>query len=467
MRFEQSNIAPTNEFLKGQTVGRLFGGNTTQTSAKLSMYAEQRFIPFITYSPRLFDGWAKMRMSFEFDWTWGDVNYSTGGNVGGAFAGDVVNMQTQNLFVEFRPQKNVFVNAGLTRLFDNVRVPWYTLTDVLLTTGYRLAFWGSDATGMAGHYYLSDWKFKAGFYQLYENRIEMVDDVHMAELHAEYDLDIVNSLGFSLWYARDRANGAGGVSILGQGLNSNLSNYNGVFNFNFGDEDYKADIFWLGTHFHGNNLLQQGRFGYNGFLVANLGQAYTDTRTIDIMGFAGNLRGIYQYGKNANDHISVDAIFTTGDEENINDGKYTGVLTGNNWTSPGAVYFSTGLYLLMPHGFVVNRFYAAVLDIQNIGYGLGLANVNFSHDLVPNKWRIKAGFGSGVAPVAPAGGGNTIGSEINFNLRYRPKVYMDIELHAAYLKLGDFFDSKLTNGDLDKRPQDPWTVFATLRWIMF
>ncbi len=32
MKGTASNIAPTNEFLKGQVVGRLFGGNTTFTS---------------------------------------------------------------------------------------------------------------------------------------------------------------------------------------------------------------------------------------------------------------------------------------------------------------------------------------------------------------------------------------------------------------------------------------------------
>jgi hypothetical protein len=38
MRSELSNVAPTNEFLKGQVVGRLFGGNTTQTSDQTSCF---------------------------------------------------------------------------------------------------------------------------------------------------------------------------------------------------------------------------------------------------------------------------------------------------------------------------------------------------------------------------------------------------------------------------------------------
>ena len=42
-----SNIYPENDFLKGQVVGRLFGGNTTKTSNEhTSAYIEQRLIPF-------------------------------------------------------------------------------------------------------------------------------------------------------------------------------------------------------------------------------------------------------------------------------------------------------------------------------------------------------------------------------------------------------------------------------------
>ena len=119
---------------------------------------------------------------------------------------------------------------------------------------------------------------------------------------------------------------------------------------------YKADIVWLGSHFHGNPTLKQGRFGYTGFAIANMGVAETKVQSVDIFGLAANLRLAYKYGKNRNDYLALDGVFTTGDDNNISDGKYSGVLTGNNWTAPGAVFFSHGLYLLLPHGNVVNRF---------------------------------------------------------------------------------------------------------------
>ena len=475
MRSEMSNVAPTNQFLKGQVVGRLFGGNTTRTSTSTSRFSEQRFLPMITYSPKLFDGWAKMRMSFEFDWTWGDANYGAGGNFGGAFAGDFVNMQTQNLFLELRPKKNLFINAGLLRLYDNVRVPYYTFTDHLIYKGYRLALFGSDATGVGTHWFFApNQRIKAGAYQLYENNTEEDDDVVMFEVDYERDIDIETSGGLSVHYLRDHANGEGGVSILGQGLNSGLSDYNGVFNFDLSGQPYDGDILWLGTHWHGDPLLAQGRTGWSGFAFWNTGRVATASRDIDINGFASNLRVAHRYGPFKMDQVALDMTYTSGDDDNVSDGTYSGVLTGNNWTAPGAVFFSHGLYLLLPHGNVVNRFNAAVIDIQNLGYGLEAVSLTASKELVPNKWLVKTGFGAGRATNPPDGNNPNfaaidpnIGVEANLNIRYRMRVFMDLELHAAHLWLGDFYDSPIVNGDSESRPRDPWTAFVTLKWIMF
>ena len=47
------------------------------------------------------------------------------------------------------------------------------------------------------------------------------------------------------------------------------------------------------------------------------------------------------------------------------------------------------------------------------------------------------------------------------------RVFMDLELHAAYLWLGDFYDHPEVNGNKMERPMNPWTVFATFKWISF
>ena len=44
---------------------------------------------------------------------------------------------------------------------------------------------------------------------------------------------------------------------------------------------------------------------------------------------------------------------------------------------------------------------------------------------------------------------------------------MQLELHAAKLWLGDFYDSPAVNANASSRPDNPWTVFLTYKWLMF
>jgi len=112
-----SNFYAENELLKGQIVGRLFSSNTTRTGQQ-TFYFEQRILPFFIYQPKLLDGKAILRASFEIDWTWGDASYGVGGNYGSAFSADQVNLQTQNVELELLPAKGWAVNLGLQGLFD-------------------------------------------------------------------------------------------------------------------------------------------------------------------------------------------------------------------------------------------------------------------------------------------------------------------------------------------------------------
>ena len=108
--------------MKGQIVGRLFGANTTKSfENQTANYHEQRFLPFFIYSPSIFDGQVTLRTSFKIDYTWGDTAYGVGGNSGGALSTSQVNLQTQNIEVEYRPALTWAVNIGLQRLFDTPR----------------------------------------------------------------------------------------------------------------------------------------------------------------------------------------------------------------------------------------------------------------------------------------------------------------------------------------------------------
>jgi hypothetical protein len=142
-------------------------------------------------------------------------------------------------------------------------------------------------------------------------------------------------------------------------------------------------------------------------------------------------------------------------------------MTGNNWGSPVSIFISHGAYILFPHGNVVNRFVSAVNDPSNLGYGVTGAVFNAHKDLIPHKLNAKVGGAFALSNVAPGGGGFNIGQEANFRISYAPKVFMNIELHAAYLWLGDFYDSPTVNGNAASRPANPWTAFIVYRWLMF
>lgn len=467
------NIYPENDLFKGQIIGRLFGQNTTKTSDTVrTFYVEQRLLPFFIYQPRLFNGKAILRASFEIDWTWGDVNYGVGGNFGSAFSADQVNLQTQNVELELLPWKGWAINLGLQRLFDTPYNPYRTYFDKMNRSGYRLAYWGSDAVGINVRRDYDHGSWRLGFYQLYENLVSKDDDVTLAEYTVHKHLNRLWNLGGSVYWLRDRANGAGGVSILGQGLNSALADYNGVYRFPLGADPYQADVFWLGSFFSRNEDMMWDNWSVTGFVNANLGtvrqlKSGTWTKTVDIAGVAANLRVNYRYGQTEQDAITLDALYSSGDN-GIEDGTYSGVLTGNNWGSPGGIFISSGSYLLFPHGNVVNRLVAAVNDIANRGNGLTGGTMNLSKAFIPHRWYGKVGVASAFSNVEASGnGGFIIGSEVNGMAGLQLGPFMNVEVHGAFMSLGDYYDSPATNGGVAERPANPWTAFLVFKWLMF
>lgn len=475
-----SNFYPESDFLRGQVVGRLFGKNTTRTSdTAVSAYIEQRIIPFFVYQPNLFNGRAILRASFEIDWTWGDVAYGTGGNLGGGISADQVNIQTQNIELELIPWPRWTINLGLQRMFDTPYNPYRTLFDKMTQTGYRLAYFGTDAVGISFRHDRDFARYKLGFYKFYENDIYRDDDVNMFEAIAETSVTNKWKLGGSLYYVRDRSAGKGGVSILGQGLNSLLNDYNGTFKFKFGSDPYKADVLWLGTFFSRNTDYMLDRLHLSGFFNYNFGRADVNRaggweKGADISGFAANLKTVYRYGQTTDDHIKLDLIYASGDDNGINDKKYSGVMTGNTWGAPASIFISSGAYILMPHGNVVNRYTPAIADLSNMGYGMTAATATLSRSVITHKFTTRVGGAAALSNSEPLAGGSFIGAEANAALIYNIGTFMSLELHGAHLWLGNFYDSadsrygsEVNGGTYGVRPVNPWTVFLVYKWLLF
>ncbi len=480
-RAEMTNISPQNDLFRGQVVGRLFGPNTTTTSDKRAVFVEQRFLPFFIYEPRLTNHKARLRASFELDWTYGDSSNSAGGNFGGGFNADQINLQTQNLEVEFDlPRPGWHLNLGLQRMYDTAYHPYTTPVSTLLNTGERLAFWGSDAVGLSMHGTEGDWRFKAGAYQLWENLIQEDDDVWIIDGAVDRHIMRTWHVGLTARYLRDSSQGEGGLGLLGQGPDSQLANYMGTYRFTIPDdvEEWRGHFAWLGLNSSYNPGFAAGRWMASGFAVGNFGQIVTSIpeqsgdfeKLTNVLGLGADAKVGFRYGRSTKDHVTAELVYSSGDDDGLEDGTYSGVVTGNTWGGPGAVFASTGSYLLLPHANVVNRFYAAVLDLSNAGFGLTAGVLNARYDIIRNKLSAKLGFAAGRSNVQPLDGDNFIGAEYNLNVSWRIRPMLDLDLHAAYLDLGGYYDSPeivdLEDEDV-AAPRDPWTTFVTLKWLMF
>lgn len=469
-----SNVAPTSGILQGQVIGRMFGRNTTTTFDEVGHYTEQRFVPLFVYSPRILDGFATFRGLFKIDYTWGDQAYGTGNNAGGAINAGQINLQTLMANVDIRPSDRYNVVVGLQRIFDGARDPNVTSLDVYQNSGYKLAYWGTQAVGVAGFSQLTPaTRARLGVYQLWENLIIRDDDVSLAMLDVEHVAAPGLEIGADLWYVRDRAQGAGGISILGQGLNSALAEYNGATRLDL-PQRYLADLVWLGTRFTYNRGYAVGPIMADGFVMANTGLIRAaNIDDVTMLGVAANARVGYRYGRTPGDNVSLEAIYTTGDRDGVEDGHVSSVITGNVYGSPVGIYTTGRAFLLFPDAQVVNRYYSVVHDISNQGLGVTGLFLNASRDIIPHRFNAKAGLATAVSNTSLDGGGTYMGTEVNLQLRYSLRVFLDVGLNAAYLALGDFFDSPEavftpTGQPMPTdRPTNPFVVFTTLTWTMF
>jgi hypothetical protein len=472
-RFTASNIAPTNELLRGQIIGRLFGGNSTTTVPQTALYGESRFVPLFVYRPSILDGKAIFRSMLKVDFTWGDASYGVGNNSGGAISGGTVNIQTLLANLELKPAASWNLVIGLQRLFDSPRDPNVNTLQTFQTSSNRLMFWGTQATGVSSYFNLSPVTFgRAGVFPLYENLIDKDDKVVLWMFDMETKLSGLWDLGGNFWYVWDHGSGAGGISILGQGFNSPLVDYNGGARLQLDNPNYRANVFWTGVNTAYNRDFVSGRIWASALGMTNYGTIDTldvnkvAARRVNILGFTAQASLQYKYGQTNYDKISFEGIYTSGDPNGTADGKYSGVVTGNTWGSPVGIYSSGGALLLFPDVQVVNRYYSAVHDISNLGYGVTGLFLNYHNSPIPNKLRYKLGAATAWSNVAPLGGGKVIGSELNAEIKYTYALFLDIGLSAAYMRNGNFYDSNLTRNTADK-PANPWVIFTTVSWLMF
>ena len=472
--------------LKGVSLGPIGAsdGSSTAVEAGTGFYVEQRWIPVIEYAPFFVDGLAAVRAQFEIDFRWGLAANTTQPNQGGGFNADQVNIQTKNINVAiypFKKQKPLAIVVGTQSVYDAIQDPATTPLTEVIRSGYKLAYLGSDATGLAAYGNFGQHRFKVSLLPL---NAAKADPLHTAALFitllatADYSFSPFpgTHLGVSAWTLRDDTRGKAfayeGLVYAGPG-STGLAGFTGAPRFlaSPSNPGMSGGVSWLGFNFQHNLGFNHGPLAASGFVMGNIGH-YTSSETganptaLDILGVGANLELDYRYGRSPADVITLEGLYTSGDA-NPGDGKYSGVFTLNSYGLPGAVWFNHRTLLLFPFTSTVNNYTGAITDISNQGYGASAAILTGTYDIIPNTLSVKVGTAAGWANATPgdvfatAGQGRFMGFEVNAEVKWTIRFLMTIGIHAGYLFRGDFY-----NGN-SRVTANPYALFTTFTWYGF
>jgi len=387
-------------------------------------YAELRWIPIMTYTPNFFDGNVSFRAQFEIDTLWGLSRNRAGENRGGAFNADQVNIQTKNAFVHWKITPKLSTNIGIQGFYDSIYDPFDTPGTYLLNSGYKVMFYGTDATGIS--FYSKYFGLSKLSYTVVVTGKEgqKYDDVQFATFDQAFEIFPAFRLGFSYWYLLDQSKGIQDLyTLVAEGGPSSSLHMGFVGNQPFNLENANGFMNWFGINYHYNINFFASRWASNGYIMINKGR-YENTNIlhpkvnnveitkigqgpknpskvwfVEVDGLTANLEIQYQYGPRANptsaplggDKITFEYLYTQGDKD-PNDDKYTGAFTMNYYGLPGATWVSHKALILFPFGESISHFTGAMTDISNQGYGTRMFIFAFYRDVIPNKLNIKVGY---------------------------------------------------------------------------
>lgn len=469
-----TNVLPTSPVADQLVIGRLFGPNAT-TDDDHHAYVEQRYLGFFDYTPTLLDGRASLKAGFEIDFTFGDLSNATRGNAGGAINGDTVNLQTKRLLADVALTDSLRLVVGLQPLADSAYDPTRVTPDVLLQGGTHLMFWGTDAAGIN---LFGQWHRRAsarlGYFNLYTNRFDRDDDVHLFMLDGEIGVAPRTQVGLHAWWLRDRGRDrVSGIADAGFGPGTPLAQGNGGLPLDLDGGRYTADLFWVGLDASYDRGLAGGPFTASGFIMANFGtfevfgpadEPTWDDTPPDLFGLLADVQLAWRYGRTDGDAIHLEALYATGDDT-PGDRTLSSVVTGNDYAFPGALHATHRSLLLFPDARVVNRQTAVVYDPANLGHGVMAAFLNASVDVLPHLLNLKLGTAFAAAAAVPAGDDRIIGLEGNAELVWRLMPFLWTGAHGAYVRLGKFLEDRVSERPLPAG--NPWTAYLSLTWVHF
>lgn len=461
-----NDLASTNPLLDGQVVGRLGGLNgvvvdPTTTAA----YSEQRVNAFATYKPDILDGKGGLTAAFEVDFAFGDSAYGTGGNVGGGFGGDQVNLQTRRLHADWWPnlgaKHRMHVVAGLHFVGDSVNDPTATTPDGLQRSGGRMMFFASEAAGVSVYGRLhDDWgdrvRYRVGTYTLLEQAISLPDDVWLTMADLQVHPAYATTVGLHAWYLQDRSGGTGGA--LGMGPSSDLYALQGGPKVDLYDgypppdgAAIDADLVWIGADAGYDAGLTHGPVGFHGTAIATLGRMYAPiVHDDDIRGLVADAEMRVRWAPGEGSVARVEAVYASS--AGLDPQAYQGPVTGNAYGIAGALMPTHGTLLLFPDARSINRMVGVVSDVSAAGLGLLGGSATLGYDPVPDRVHTQVG-----AAMALTTDGRPWGTEINVGVSGEPLLFCQLGVYAATVVPGSA--SGLT--------ASPWTAYAAVDWLVF
>jgi len=432
---------------------------------------------------------------------WGLLGNFPGENRGGGFNADMVNIQTKNAYMHWRPTPKLAIAVGTQGFYDTPYDVYSTPASTVVRTGYKLAFYGTDATGVTIHSKYFGWTKVSGTLASQGLEAEKKDDILFLTLDQGFEIQPGTYLGFSLWRVQDGSAGQhllyplvpekGPASALHQG-------FTGTRPFNI--ERPIGHVTFLGFNFHNNLDFHTSRWGWSGFFMQTKGRY--DSTTLGALtfengltlpnikvaptpgtnakvevngGYAANFELMYKYGRTSGyetgDQVIFETYYASGDPK-PRDGDFKAPFSMNAYGLPGTTMVSHKSLILMPFGQAISHFTGGITDISNRGYGMKTISLNFYRDIIPNKLNIKFGvitgdalykpeakayadFNSNLDPntsalldlIAPYDkgkhyqeyGGIKMGTEFNVEVKYFFRYLMSLGIHYGYMNMGSFY----------------------------
>jgi hypothetical protein len=412
-------------------------------------YIEQR--ARLLYSAKANDD-LKLVAQFEFDSRWGDNSYNSNGstrNSGGGIGADQTNLETKNMYLEFRiPSTPVRVKAGIQGFTDN----------------YKGIIFNNDAAGLTAAAKVGNATIQGAYFRFDDGT---TGNTYLGVTNAAPTNTITNAtVGFM---TRD-------FYTLGAkyAFNKNLvvgADYYLLYSDMLRHTQDKTYIHMIG----GNAEAKVGPATINGFFIyqtGQLGNTFLNSHQ-DVSAFAGNLAARMPVGPGT---AKITALVLSGDNDTRLSGgtrsDFQTVMERSAATS-GHTFYESGSMLLLRNIQATDKTdRALVFDLNNNGRGIVTAFAGYDLPLGKMFWNTNVGFGcaesnnvngnnGGIGNTTGRPGlfaGKLLGTEVNTEVGYKLYDNMSASLQGAYMFLGDFYQ---TAGG---RPDNPYTTRVVLNY---